>query len=313
MKASIVIPVYNAERYLDECIRSALDQTHRDAEIIAVDDGSTDASLEILKAHSDRIRVYRKPNGGTASALNHGIRRMEGEWFKWHSADDLLKPHALEMLCGAAAGLGGRSPKCIIYAEHDFIDEHGELITTLEDSEDGFVNEHGELITTLECLAFDYNHMTDFERNVRLLNHFYGPAGAALLHRSTFDACGFFDEDLPFSEDYEFWLRCCLLHGYRLHYVPGNVASYRIHASQLSNTRRREFVENGERIRLRVLDMLPRDLRWRYISEEKRYRAGPRHVRIRRRVRDAMLGALPRTAADRMTVFYLKVAGKHAE
>ena len=312
MKASVVIPVYNAERYLDECIRSALDQTHRDAEVIAVDDGSTDTSPEILKAYSDRIRVYRKPNGGTASALNHGARRMEGDWFKWHSADDLLKPHALETLCGAAAGLGGRSPRCIIYAEHDFIDEHGERITTLEESEHGFVDEHGERITTLECLAFDYNRMTDFERNIRLLNHFYGPAGAALLHRSTFDICGFFDEALPFSEDYEFWLRCCLLHGWRLHYIPGNISSYRIHAGQLSNTRRAEFVENGERIRSSVLGKLPGDLRRRYVSGEKKYRLQPRHVRIRRGVRDAVFGALPKTAADRAAAFYLKIAGKNA-
>ena len=313
MKASIVIPVYNAERYLDECIRSALDQTHRDAEIIAVDDGSTDTSAEILEAYSDRIRVHRKPNGGTASALNHGVRRMEGDWFKWHSADDLLKPHALETLCGAATELGRQSLKCILYAEHDFIDEYGKQITTLKDSGHDFIDEYGKQITTLECLAFDYNRMTDFERNVRLLHHFYGPAGAALLHKSTFDTCGFFDEDLSFSEDYEFWLRCCFLHGYRMYYVPGNVSSYRIHAGQLSNTRRPEFLENGERIRSSVLCKLPADLRRRYISEAKRYRVYPRHVRIRRSARDAVLGALPKTAADRITAAYLKAAGKHAE
>lgn len=313
MKVSIVIPVYNAERYLDECIRSALDQTHRDAEIIAVDDGSTDTSSEILESYSDRVRVYCKPNGGTASALNHGVRRMEGEWFKWHSADDLLKPHALETLCGAAAGLGGRSSRCIIYAEHDFVDEHGERITTLDGSGHGFVDEHGERITTLECLAFDYNRLTDFERNVRLLNHFYGPAGAAMLHGSTFGICGFFDETLPFAEDYDFWLRCCLLYGYCLHYVQGNISSYRIHAGQLSNTRRPEFVENAERIRSSVLDRLPAGLRRRYVSEERRYRVGPHHVRIRRSVRDAVLGAMPQATADKMTALYLKTVGKHAE
>ena len=311
MKASVVIPVYNAERYLDECIRSALDQTRRDAEIVAVNDGSTDASPEILEAYSDRISVYHKPNGGTASALNHGIRKMGGDWFKWHSADDLLKPHALETLCGAADRLGERSMKYIIYSEHDFVDEHGKRITTLEDSEHDFVDEHGKRITTLECLAFDYNRMSDFERNVRLLNHFYGPAGAAILHRSAFDACGFFSESLPFSEDYEFWLRCCLLHGYRLYYVPGNVGSYRIHAGQLSNTRRPEFVENGERIRSSVLSKLPPDLRRRYVAAEKNYSPYPRHVRIRRGIRDAVLGALPQDAAGRVVALYLRAAGKY--
>ena len=306
-----MIPVYNAERYLDECIRSALDQTHRDTEIVAVDDGSTDTSAEILEAYSDRIRVYRKHNGGTASALNHGIRRMEGDWFKWLSADDLLKPHALETLCGAAARLGRLAPKCIIYAEHDFIDEHGGRITTLENSEHDFIDEHGGRITTLECLAFDYNRMTDFRRNVRLLHHFYGPAGVALLHRSAFDECGLFDEGLPFSEDYEFWLRCCFLHGYRMYYVTGNLGSYRIHPGQLSNTRRPEFIENTEQIRSSILCQLPADLRQRYISEAKKYRLYPRHVTIRRTIRDVVLGALPQATADRITTFYLKAVRKY--
>ena len=82
MKASIVIPVYNAEKYLDECVRSALDQTYADIEVIAVDDGSTDSSAEILDGYADRVRVLRKPNGSTASALNYGYRRMDGAWFK---------------------------------------------------------------------------------------------------------------------------------------------------------------------------------------------------------------------------------------
>ena len=79
MNVSIVIPVYNAERYLDECVRSALDQTYPHTEIIAVDDGSTDSSPEILKGYADRIRVFSKENGGTASALNLGACRMSGD------------------------------------------------------------------------------------------------------------------------------------------------------------------------------------------------------------------------------------------
>ena len=102
VKVSVVIPVYNAARYLDECVRSALDQTYADTEVIAVDDGSMDSSAEILGCYADHVRVFRKPNGGTASALNRGAREMSSEWFKWLSADDALKPHALEALAGAA-------------------------------------------------------------------------------------------------------------------------------------------------------------------------------------------------------------------
>jgi glycosyltransferase involved in cell wall biosynthesis len=62
--------VYNAEKYIKECIESALNQTYKDMEIIAIDDGSKDNSLKILQQYSGRIRIISKKNGGTASALN---------------------------------------------------------------------------------------------------------------------------------------------------------------------------------------------------------------------------------------------------
>ena len=98
MKVSVVIPTYNAEKYLRECIESVLAQTYKQIEIIAVNDGSTDNSLKILEEYSDKIKILSKPNGGTASALNLGIRNMKGEWFKWLSADDVLYPDAIEEL-----------------------------------------------------------------------------------------------------------------------------------------------------------------------------------------------------------------------
>ena len=310
MKVSVVIPVYNAERYLDSCIRSALDQTYPSTEVLAVDDGSTDTSPEILRGYADRIRVVSKPNGGTASALNRGAREMSGDWFKWLSADDILRPHAVEALCREAGTLGAGSKKCIFYADHGFIDERGRAIATLEDSEHEFVDELGKRITALECLSGDYNRMSDFERNVILFHHFYGHGITSMFHRSIFAECGPFDEALPFSEDYEFWLRCCVLHGYRMRYVAANIADNRIHPSQLSATRRPEFVENGERIRRSVLDQLPADVAARYASEAARYDPTPRLVRIRRRARDAALGLLPAPAANRIVGSYLRLRGR---
>ena len=98
MRVSIVIPIYNAEKYLRECIESALNQKYEDIEVIAVNDGSKDNSLKILEEYSDRINIISKKNGGTASALNLGIKNMTGEWFKWLSADDVLYPNAIEEL-----------------------------------------------------------------------------------------------------------------------------------------------------------------------------------------------------------------------
>ena len=205
MKVSIVIPVYNAERYLDECILSALDQTYPHTEIIAVDDCSTDTSAEILKGYSDRIRVYSKPNGGTASALNLGVRHMSGGWFKWFNADDILKPLAVATLAGAARRLGWPDDH-IFYARCDYI------------------NEHGKRAGRLASIEPNYNRRSDFERNAILLRRFYANGITSTFHRSVFGRCGPFDETLGYSEDYEFWLRCCLLHGCRLHLVPRSIA-----------------------------------------------------------------------------------------
>src|SRR2546428_1497219 len=97
-KVSIIIPVYNAEKYLDKCINSAINQTYPDIEIIAVNDGSTDRSLDILKKYSDKIKIISKENGGLASARNAGFKGARGEWIKPLDADDILYPNAVEEL-----------------------------------------------------------------------------------------------------------------------------------------------------------------------------------------------------------------------
>ena len=277
----MVIPVYNAERYLDECVLSALDQTHGDAEVIAVDDGSTDSSAEILGGYADRIRVIRKPNGGTASALNRGAREMSGEWFKWLSADDALKPHALEALAGAARSAEDPERR-IFYADFDHVNRDGRRIRRYDRAEP------------------DNNGGTDLERNAVLLHHFYGNATTSLLHRSAFERCGPFDEAVGFAEDYEFWLRCCLLHGYRLHLVPRNIARYRVHESQLSSTRAGESDANSERIRSMVLARLPEGERRRYAEAAALVRDPPPSLSTRARTaaHRALFACVPGRAAE---------------
>ena len=81
-KVSVVIPVYNVENYLDDCLASVESQTLKDIEIICVDDGSTDRSSDILQKwaeRDDRIIILRKKNGGLSSARNAGIIQAEGD------------------------------------------------------------------------------------------------------------------------------------------------------------------------------------------------------------------------------------------
>ncbi len=88
---SIIIPVYNAEKYLAETISSALDQTWPNKEIIIVDDGSTDQSLKIAQSFNNKIiHLYRQENKGASAARNKGLLAAKGDYVQFLDADDLL-------------------------------------------------------------------------------------------------------------------------------------------------------------------------------------------------------------------------------
>lgn len=102
MLLSIIIPVYNVESYLKECLDSLFAQDLTDCEVIAVNDGSTDGSRAVLdefKAiHPKLLTVFDKTNGGQSSARNLGVEHAKGEWLYFMDSDDYLKPHAISLL-----------------------------------------------------------------------------------------------------------------------------------------------------------------------------------------------------------------------
>lgn len=101
-KVSVIVPVYNAEKYLEKCISSIANQTLEDIEILAINDGSKDNSLNVLDnlsiKYKDKIRVFDKPNGGAGSARNIGIDNATGEFIKFVDADDYLSLNILERM-----------------------------------------------------------------------------------------------------------------------------------------------------------------------------------------------------------------------
>lgn len=104
MKASIIIPVYNASALLGRCLDSVRRQTFADYEVIAVDDGSTDDSGRLLDeyANDPRIRVVHQPNRGQGAARNAALRLAQGEYVLMVDADDFIHPRLLEFAVGAA-------------------------------------------------------------------------------------------------------------------------------------------------------------------------------------------------------------------
>lgn len=98
---SVIVPVYKAEQYLDRCVRSILEQTYRDIELILVDDGSPDNSpklCDVWKEKDHRVRVLHKANGGASSARNAGLGVAKGNWIAFVDSDDWLDQAALRLL-----------------------------------------------------------------------------------------------------------------------------------------------------------------------------------------------------------------------
>lgn len=95
----MILPCYNSEKYLSQCLDSILGQTLKEIEVICVDDGSTDATLQLLRGYAaadSRVRVLTQPNGGAGAARNNGLRQARGEYLSFLDADDFFEPNMLE-------------------------------------------------------------------------------------------------------------------------------------------------------------------------------------------------------------------------
>lgn len=185
---SIIIPAWNAERYVKGAVDSALSQTYPNVEIVVVDDGSTDNTRELLQPYADakKIVYVYKENSGLAGARNTGIRNALGSYIALLDADDLFLPEKVEH---QVAFLDGH-PECdVSYCDiyHFWDDDPKQL------------------------LKLNYRYYSGEEVLPNLIRrHFVAPL-TMVLRRSVFDRFGLFDETFRRSEDLEFLVR--IAHG----------------------------------------------------------------------------------------------------
>ena len=125
-KVSIIIPVYNGEKYVKAAIKSALNQSYKNIEVIVINDGSTDNTEKILKTFGDKIKYFNKENGGVSSALNLGIKKMKGDYFSWLSHDDLYKKNKIKKQIEYIQSKDLNS--VILYSDYQFINAKGRKI-----------------------------------------------------------------------------------------------------------------------------------------------------------------------------------------
>lgn len=139
---SIIVPAYQAEKHLKECVCSLLNQTHRAVEIIVVDDGSTDGTSAIVSRMADsdnRLRLITQKNGGVSFARNHGIAASRGSYLMFVDADDWIEPFAVETLLAAIKNNGTDAVYCSQYYDSNGVLCASETCISRSDSIDASV------------------------------------------------------------------------------------------------------------------------------------------------------------------------------
>jgi glycosyltransferase involved in cell wall biosynthesis len=233
---TVVVPAYNAERYIEQTLNSVLAQTFTSWELIVVDDGSSDGTSHIVgefAARDARVTLYRQSNSGVAAARNRGLRAatLEAWAVLFLDADDVLDSEALEKLVGALE----RQPSVVgAHGQVQFIDADGRRIRNGEAEKWG-LDRHA--LVAGKIIRWPSDLPTNLAVLV-LLNRLRTP-GCALLRRSVVDSLGGFDEDprAAIAEDYELWLRLACRADLAL--LKDVVLSYRLHEHSASRNLRR--------------------------------------------------------------------------
>jgi glycosyltransferase involved in cell wall biosynthesis len=226
---SIIIPCYNYGRYVGQAIESALAQTYRPKEIIVVNDGSTDNTIEVVTQYP--VTLINQSNQGPAQAFNTGIHASQGDFVIILSADDLLHPLFLERTV----------PVLLTRLEIAFVYTHG--LTFGEDRAIVLAQGH-----TLGVLKWG---------NTLIATN--------LMRKSVYEAIGGFDAQLGYSEDWDFYLTLAE-HGYQGALVPEALVFIRTHVHSLRNRTRQDVTQRAIQ---RVWQRHPRiftpsfTLRWR--------------------------------------------------
>ena len=187
---SAVIPVYNGEQTIEETIASVLTQTVIDLEIIVVNDGSTDGTLEVISSIADdfpagtlreRLHIFSYPNAGLATSRNRGIEKATGEYIAFLDADDLWRQDKLEL---QLRSLQENPQAAVAYSWTDFIDEESHFLRP-----GSHISASGNVWKKLLQVNFIEN------------------GSNVLIRKTVFDRIGTFDPNLSTAADWEMWLR----------------------------------------------------------------------------------------------------------
>ena len=196
VKVSVIIPAYNAERYIREAIDSVLNQTFKDFEIIVIDDGSTDNTSKILESYGNKIRWKSQENKGQASAQNEGIKIAKGDYLAYLDADDIYFPKILET---QVKYLDKHSDAGLVYSDYYQIDDK-------------------KILKIAKSQPFDY---------LLLLQNNYICKSTVMHRRECLVCANLFDESINGRDDWDMWVR--ISEKFKAGYINKPLVKYRVH------------------------------------------------------------------------------------
>lgn len=223
-KVTVIIPCYNREKFVKETIDSALSQDYRNIEVVAVDDGSTDATPGILKSYGSRIRVLEHPdraNKGQSAAINLAMRSTNGEYVAILDSDDVWEKEKI----GKQVRFLEENRDCgLVYVNGFAMDEKGKRLYKL--FKPGHVETNNPERLLLDCYMF--------------------VPSCSLVRRSAFESAGEFDEGLRSAQDHDMALRLAEIT--RFGYLDEALWYYRRHPDTQSGKHSRRRWDAGFRI-----------------------------------------------------------------
>ena len=260
---SVCVPTFNGAAHLGETLGSIAAQTLDDHEVIVVDDGSTDGTLDVAEAHAARdarVRVYRNREraGSSARNANRCLPHARGEWIKFLFQDDLMAPTGLEQML--AAGAHGR----LVIAWHGYL-----FGPEVDADTRGYYEGLPTLEQNLTAPHAEASALCDAVRRHWLVN-FIGPTSTSFIHRSCFDDHGVFSAEITAFPDLEYWIRVGNQEGIAI--LPERVITFRVHERSVSGGMRREAGTGSRRTLdpLLLLLLIAREPEYAHFRERAR-------------------------------------------
>jgi len=242
---SIVIPVFNGQDYILESIESAITQTYQNIEVIVVNDGSTDNTESILQPYFDRIRYFKKENGGVSSALNLAIEKMNGEYFSWLSHDDLYLKNKISSQISFIEKLNNK--EIVLYGDYKILYDFGFFKISRRKY---FNHKHLMLKPAYALLRGCLNGIT------------------MLIPKKILITNGWFDEELSCVQDYDYWSR--LIFQYDFIHLRGPNAVTRIHSRQVTKTNHKCLAE-GNKFWTSIIKKIPNEVFINYEGSKRQF------------------------------------------